>query len=78
MQKVVGSNPIIRSLSQTRRTRWTDSDGLAVAQICPRFRYGIGGPGQVPSGPTNVSPCLLCAGSALFETVITTQGFFAE
>jgi hypothetical protein len=40
--------------------------------------YGIGGPGQVPPGPTSVSPCALCAGSALFDTVITTNGFFAE
>ena len=40
--------------------------------------YGIGAPGQVPPGPTSVSPCALCAGSALFETVITTHGFFFE
>lgn len=47
-----------------------ESDGLG--------GYGIGGPGQVPPGPTSVSPCALCAGTALFDTVITTHGFFAE
>jgi hypothetical protein len=43
-----------------------------------RWDYGIGGPGQVPPGPTRVSPCALCAGSALLLTVITTQGFLLE
>lgn len=43
-----------------------------------RFRYGIAGPGHVPPGPASVSPCLLCAGTALLLTLIRTHGFVSD